>query len=72
MYKAFAQKYNLSIPYIYIYFLFFVFLFLFLFFSNFLKLPKVHHREEKKKKIFLHIQLSDTVIFKTFKYNNIN
>ena len=69
MYKAFAQKYNLSIPY---FLLFFIFIFLFLFFFNFSKLPKVHHRGEKKEKKILHMHLSDTVIFKTFKYNNIN
>ena len=52
--------------------LIFIFYYYYYYFFNFLKLPKVHHREEKKKKIFLHMHLSEIAIFKTFKYNNIN
>ena len=72
MYNAFSQKYNLFIPYFLFVFNFYFLLLLLFFFLNFLKLPKVHHREEKKKNIFLHMHLSDIAIFKTFKYNNIN
>ena len=64
---------NITYPYpiFCFFFIFYFFIFIFIFF-NFSKLPKVHQRGEKKKKKILHMHLSDTVIFKTFKYNNIN
>ena len=73
MKKVCIKLLHKNITYPYPIFCCFLFLFFFIFyFFNFSKLPKVHHRGEKKEKKILHMHLSDTVIFKTFKYNNIN